>query len=80
MRSCSHGNLRSRAGDLDFGAQAGIDEIEPVLRWYDCALKGATNGFEIEKPTKLFVMGTSAVTQNRPTETLSGTLTQGTRH
>ncbi len=57
MGPWSHGNLGSRVGELDFGPQIKLNELETDLNWYDYLLKGANNGLEREKPIKLFVMG-----------------------
>ena len=34
-----------------------FDLDEAVLRWYDSLLKGIGNGFDQEKPVRIFVMG-----------------------
>jgi putative CocE/NonD family hydrolase len=52
-----HVSLDSKAGDLDFGDSARVDDDELLLRWYDALLKGAENGIEKEKPVRIFVMG-----------------------
>jgi len=54
----THGELeRTKAGDLDFGADAKVDYDEIILRWMDHYLKGIENGVEREKPVRIFVMG-----------------------
>ena len=53
------GNARSYAGDVDFGADAAIDDffIDFQRRWFDRHLKGDTTAGP-RPPVRLFVMGT----------------------
>ena len=44
-------------GDIDFGANSGIDVEGEHLRWFDSRLKGIDDGIDREPPIKLFVMG-----------------------
>jgi putative CocE/NonD family hydrolase len=54
----THGELeRTKAGDIDFGADAKVDYDEIILRWMDHYLKGMENGVAKEKPVRIFVMG-----------------------
>lgn len=54
----THGELeRTKAGELDFGADAKVDYDEIILRWMDHYLKGIDNGVGREKPVRIFVMG-----------------------
>jgi len=53
----THCNFTSKAGDIDFGAEAKIDLNELVIRWFDYWLKGIDNGIVDEPPIKIFVMG-----------------------
>jgi hypothetical protein len=46
-----------QAGDRSFGAAAGIDYDELILRFMDLYLRGLENGVDREKPVRLFVMG-----------------------
>ncbi|HUU27647.1 MAG TPA: CocE/NonD family hydrolase [archaeon] len=48
---------RTQLGQIDFGPQAGLDERELHLRWFDYWLKGEQNGLDKEAPVKLFFMG-----------------------
>ena len=55
-----HGNARAYAGDVSFGAEAGLTDF-PFgyhLKWFDHFLKGESTGMEREAPVRLFVMGT----------------------
>jgi putative CocE/NonD family hydrolase len=54
------GNTRSRAGDVEFGPDAAIEDFhrEFHLRWFDRFLKGQEEGVATEPPVKIFVMGT----------------------
>jgi putative CocE/NonD family hydrolase len=51
------------AGDVDFGAAATLDNnlapdfLTLRLNWFDCWLKGASNGVANQPPVQLFVMG-----------------------
>jgi len=47
---------QGKAGDRDFGGQAGIDYTATVLRWMDRHLKGAATGAD-EPVVRVFVMG-----------------------
>jgi putative CocE/NonD family hydrolase len=47
---------RGKAGDREFGDQAGIDYTATVLRWMDRHLKGAAAGQD-EPAVRVFVMG-----------------------
>ena len=47
---------RSKAGDRDFGKQAGIDYAATVLRWMDRYLKNQASG-PSDPPVQVFVMG-----------------------
>jgi uncharacterized protein len=57
MGPWSHGPLRSKAGDLDFGPSAAIDPGSLGFEWFDYLLRGARNGLERRKPVRIFVMG-----------------------
>jgi uncharacterized protein len=48
---------RTKLGQVDFGAEAAVDERTLMLRWFDRWLKGEDNGLDREAPVKLFVMG-----------------------
>ena len=52
------GNTRSYAGEVEFGAQAGLSDFhrEFHLRWFDRFLKGEKT--REEPPVRIFVMGT----------------------
>jgi len=54
------GNSRTYAGDVDFGPGAALKDFTTVfhLRWFDHYLKGRPTGAELDKPVRLFVMGT----------------------
>lgn len=41
----------------DYGPNAGIDFVEPQLRFFDYWLKGIDNGYSKEPPVRIFVMG-----------------------
>jgi putative CocE/NonD family hydrolase len=47
----------TRSGEREFGAAAGIDYDELVLRWMDRYVRGVDNGVDREKPVRVFVMG-----------------------
>jgi len=47
----------SAHGQVDFGPQAAMNDLEFNLRWYDRWLKNIPNGVENEAPVKIFVMG-----------------------
>ena len=55
-----HGNVRPYAGDVSFGAEAGLTDFFDVyhVKWFDHFLKGLATGIERESPVRLFVMGT----------------------
>jgi len=57
MGPWSHGALRPKAGDLDFGKAVEFDLTGLALKWFDYLLNGARNGLEHEKPVRIFVMG-----------------------
>jgi putative CocE/NonD family hydrolase len=46
-----------RAGDLDFGPNAGIDYDALVLDFHDHYMRGISNRFATEPPVRYFVMG-----------------------
>ena len=48
---------RTKAGDLDFGSDAGIDYDSLVLDFHDHYLRGIANRFEHEPPVRYFIMG-----------------------
>ncbi len=48
---------KMRVGELDFGADAGLDYEGLLLRFFDRVLKGVANGLEREAPVRIFVMG-----------------------
>ncbi|HEV2424349.1 MAG TPA: CocE/NonD family hydrolase [Terriglobia bacterium] len=53
-----HGEQMHHAhGQVEFGADAAIDDAAFHLRWYDRWLKGIGNGAEGDAPVKIFVMG-----------------------
>lgn len=49
-----------RFGEIDFGPEAAVDTVAPMLRWFDFWLKGRSNGVDSDAPVKLFVMGANA--------------------
>ncbi len=49
-----------RIGDLDFGAAAGIDYDEVLLRFFDQYLRNVDTGLESDSPVRYFVMGENA--------------------
>lgn len=51
---------KTRVGELDFGALAGLDYEGLLLRFFDRWLKGAPNGVDREPPVRIFVMGDNA--------------------
>ena len=51
------GTGRTKAGDREFGPEAGIDYDETVLRWMDRWVRGIDNGVDREPPVRVFVMG-----------------------
>ncbi len=51
------GTAVRKIGAVDFGNKLPFDIEEVTLRWYDSLLKGTENGFDQEKPVKIFVMG-----------------------
>ena len=53
----THSNPTSRAGTMDFGAEAAVDVPGLVIRWFDHWLKGIDNGIMREPPVRYFVMG-----------------------
>jgi putative CocE/NonD family hydrolase len=46
-----------KIGEMDFGPEANISELDAELRWFDYWLKGMDNGVEKEPPVKLWVAG-----------------------
>ena len=48
---------KTRVGELDFGAAAGLDYESLLLRFFDRWLKGTPNGIDREPPVRIFVMG-----------------------
>ena len=54
------GNLRSAAGDVEFGPDAAMADFDRAfhLRWFDQFLKGRDTGAAREPAVRLFVMGT----------------------
>jgi hypothetical protein len=52
-----HAGGGRKIGEVDFGANAPIEEDDVTLAWYDYLFKGAQNEFASEKPVKIFVMG-----------------------
>lgn len=53
------GNLRTYAGDVEFGPDAALVGFERDfhLAWFDYCLKGSANGMASESAVKIFVMG-----------------------
>jgi uncharacterized protein len=47
----------TRTGELDFGASAGLDYDDLLLRWFDRHLKGIDRGIDALPPVQIFVMG-----------------------
>jgi len=52
-----HDEGKRKVGELDFGADAELNESELMMRWFDSQLKGVDNGIIEEPPVKIFVMG-----------------------
>lgn len=48
---------KTKSGEREFGPRAAIGYDDIVLRWMDHYLKGTSNGVELEKPVRYFVMG-----------------------
>jgi hypothetical protein len=46
-----------KCGDVEFGPVAAVNEEDIMLRWFDHTVKGISNGIELEKPVRIFVMG-----------------------
>ena len=44
-------------GDVDFGADSGIDLAAEHVRWYDQRLRGINTGIDDEPPVRIFTMG-----------------------
>jgi putative CocE/NonD family hydrolase len=42
---------------VDYGPNAGVDFVEPQLRFFDYWLKGIDDGYSKEPPVRIFVMG-----------------------
>ena len=57
MGPWSHGPLRPKAGDLDFGPAVAFDVGDFGFQWFDHLLRGAQNGLERQRPVRIFVMG-----------------------
>jgi uncharacterized protein len=55
-----HGNTASYAGDVEFGAAAGIKDFDSNfhLHWFDSRLKGKNTGSFTQPPVRFFLMGT----------------------
>jgi hypothetical protein len=55
-----HGNTATYAGDVDFGAEAGIKDFDTNfhLRWFDYTLKGLKTAASTQAPVRYFLMGT----------------------
>jgi putative CocE/NonD family hydrolase len=51
------GNLRTNAGEADFGFDALVEPRAQELRWFNRWLKGERNGIDTERPVRLFLMG-----------------------
>ena len=54
------GNLRTHAGEVEFGPDAALTgfEREFSLAWFDACLKGVANGATTGPPVSIFIMGT----------------------
>jgi uncharacterized protein len=48
---------RTRTGELDFGASAGLDYDDLLLRFFDRHLRGRDRGVDALAPVQIFVMG-----------------------
>jgi uncharacterized protein len=48
---------RTRTGELDFGASAGLDYDDLLLRFFDRHLRGRDRGMDALSPVQIFVMG-----------------------
>jgi len=46
-----------KTGELDFGADAGVDYDQTLLRFFDHYLKGIDNGVDRDPPARYFTMG-----------------------
>src|SRR4029079_17107523 len=46
-----------KVGDVTFGKDAQIDELDLLLRWADWSLKGVANEYATGAPVRLFIMG-----------------------
>jgi uncharacterized protein len=57
MGPWSHGPLLSRAGDIDFGADAQFKVDDFGFEWFDYFLRDARTGLERQKPVRIYVMG-----------------------
>lgn len=57
--------MSSRAGDLDFGANAAIGYDELVLDFHDHYIRGIANRFATEPPVRYFVMGANEWRETR---------------
>lgn len=56
----THTNLaitKTRFGELNFGANAGLDFEAFLLRWFDARLRGIDTGIDREPPVRIFTMG-----------------------
>lgn len=52
-----HAGFGEKIGEIEFGKAALFDSWGYSLRFFDHLLKGIDNGFDREKPVKIFVMG-----------------------
>jgi len=52
-----HAGGGRKIGAVDFGEKLEADGDAKMLDWYDWLLKGEANGFDKEKPVRIFVMG-----------------------
>jgi putative CocE/NonD family hydrolase len=52
------GQNANTAGEVEFGADAGVNLLAWRLRWYDHWMKGASNGVDSDPPVLLYIMGT----------------------
>jgi hypothetical protein len=59
------GNLRTNAGQVDFGFASMQEPRVTELRWFDRWLKGAANGVDTEAPIRLFTMGANQWREER---------------
>jgi uncharacterized protein len=52
-----HAGGGRKIGAVDFGEKLEADGDAKMLDWYDWLLKGEANGFDKQKPVRIFVMG-----------------------